>query len=297
MSTRASGQGATGVIHNIGYRNYDGPRLGRFDVGRALFSQTLRGSFGVGRGARTKIFPWFLVLCAMIPAFIIVAIETESHRTVFQIGQYTAYVQVVPTLFVALVAPQAVSRDLRFHTLPLYFSRPLGAVDYVRAKFAGVAAGLLAILVAPLLLLYVGAIMVGQPVGAATGELFAALFGVLLFAALLSGLALLISSVTPRRGLGMAAIIAVVFGSYGASSMFQGILSVTSSPDAAVYGGLLSPVSMYQMAQSGLWDVPPDGVVVHPDLLDGVIFTVVMVALTVGCYQLLKLRYRKVASS
>ncbi len=44
MSTEtkaAAGRDAS-RIHNIGYRSYDGPRLGRAYARRSLFSQTLR---------------------------------------------------------------------------------------------------------------------------------------------------------------------------------------------------------------------------------------------------------------
>lgn len=34
-------------IHNIGYRGYDGPRLGRAYARRSLFSQSLRGAYGL----------------------------------------------------------------------------------------------------------------------------------------------------------------------------------------------------------------------------------------------------------
>ena len=41
--------------------------------------------------------------------------------------------------FVAICAPELVSRDLRAGVLPLYFSRPLRSADYVTAKVAALA--------------------------------------------------------------------------------------------------------------------------------------------------------------
>ena len=35
-------------IHNIGYRSYDGLRLGRSYATRSLYSQSLRGAYGLG---------------------------------------------------------------------------------------------------------------------------------------------------------------------------------------------------------------------------------------------------------
>jgi ABC-2 type transport system permease protein len=46
-----------GVIHDIGYRHYEGPRLGRAAIARALGWHSLRSAFGVGRGAKAKIIP------------------------------------------------------------------------------------------------------------------------------------------------------------------------------------------------------------------------------------------------
>ena len=40
----------TGVIHDIGYRRYTGPRLGRAQIARALYWHSLRSAFGIGRG-------------------------------------------------------------------------------------------------------------------------------------------------------------------------------------------------------------------------------------------------------
>ncbi len=42
----------------------------------------------------------------------------------------------VMMIFIAAQAPELVSRDLRSHVLPLYFSRPLRRLDYPLAKLA-----------------------------------------------------------------------------------------------------------------------------------------------------------------
>ena len=56
----AAGSGApgtAGVIHDLGYRHYDGPRLGRGAIIRALYWHSLRSAYGIGRGAKAKIVP------------------------------------------------------------------------------------------------------------------------------------------------------------------------------------------------------------------------------------------------
>ena len=57
-----------GVIHNIGYRRYDAARLGRAQIVRALIWHSFRAAFGIGRGAKAKIFPILLFTLMCLPA-------------------------------------------------------------------------------------------------------------------------------------------------------------------------------------------------------------------------------------
>jgi ABC-type transport system involved in cytochrome c biogenesis ATPase subunit len=54
---RMSETQAVGVIHDLGYRRYDGPRLGRVQIIRALIWHSFRSSWGIGRGVKAKIVP------------------------------------------------------------------------------------------------------------------------------------------------------------------------------------------------------------------------------------------------
>ncbi|MGH8791743.1 MAG: ABC transporter permease [Stackebrandtia sp.] len=299
MSTQTDAVPGSGVIHNIGYRRYDGPRLERFDLIAAMYSQTLRGSYGIGRGIAAKLFPWFLVFCTMLPAFIIVAIQTQIagiEEPVADFTSYTMYVQVVPILFLAVQAPQAVSRDMRFGTLPLYFSRPLSYADYVLAKFAASWTALFALLAAPLLMLYVGALLVDLPFGQTSFDLLKSLVGAALLAALMTGVGLVIASVTPRRGLGVAAIIAVMMGSYLTTTTIQSALTAFESGQAAAWAGMLSPLTLYDGTQSFLFQVATNTPAAQPDVAPGLALTAALAGFTALCYWLLVLRYRKVSS-
>ena len=60
-------------------------------------------------------------------------------------------------LFVAIVAPELVSRDMRAGVLPLYFSRPLRAADYVGAKFVALVTAVWLLLGVPQLVMFLGA--------------------------------------------------------------------------------------------------------------------------------------------
>ena len=114
-------------IHDIGYRTYDGVRLGRSYAMRSLYAQSLRGSFGFGRAAKSKVLPIVLFIPICAPALILVAVTvaTNAHDLPLDYTRYAVVLQAVIGLFVAAQAPQSVSRDLRFKTVPLYFSRPI----------------------------------------------------------------------------------------------------------------------------------------------------------------------------
>ncbi len=70
--------GGGGVIHDLGYRRYDGQRLGRAGIIRALYWHSLRSAFGIGRGARAKIVPILIFVLMCLPA-IVNAISVAQH--------------------------------------------------------------------------------------------------------------------------------------------------------------------------------------------------------------------------
>jgi ABC-2 type transport system permease protein len=128
-----------GVIHDLGYRHYDGPRLGRAAIIRALYWHSLRSAFGIGRGVKAKIVPVLMFALMCLPA-IVNAVALAQHPGQPPIVKYDTYVfglrPLIMLIFVAAQAPELVSRDLRSHVLPLYMSRPMRRLDYPLAKLA-----------------------------------------------------------------------------------------------------------------------------------------------------------------
>lgn len=293
-STNLAGRGA-GVIHDIGYRHYDGRRGGRPQIRGALFVQSLRGVFGLGRAARTKILPFSLAAFMVFPAVILVAVQMVTKQMPLPYAAYAIVVQAVPAIFLAAQAPQTVSRDLRFNTMPLYFSRPLIYKDYVRSKYAGMTAALFILFAAPLIVLYAGALLAGAPFLKNTGEFLAALLAVVFLSALLSSIGLLIASLTPRRGLGVAAIITLLAGTLTVVSAIQGITYNFGSQATAAWMGVFSPMTLFAGAQDLLPGIGYSGVA-EPSTMGQAVFAVVLLALTAGGYALLSLRYKKVSS-
>ncbi|MEW2525279.1 ABC transporter permease subunit [Streptomyces sp. NPDC047071] len=295
-STRARDADST-QIHNIGYRTYDGPRLGRAYATRSLYSQSLRGAYGLGRSAKSKVLPMILfgVMCAPALIMVAVAVATKADELPVDYTRYAVLLQAVIGLYLAAQAPQTVSRDLRFKTVPLYFSRPIERVDYVRAKFAAMASALFILTATPLIVLYVGALLAKLDFAEQTKGFAQGLVSVALLSLLFSGIALVISAVTPRRGFGIAAVIAVLTISYGAVSTVQAIAHEQGGNGTAIeWLGLFSPITLIDGVQTAFLGAtssfpgnegPSAGV--------GVVYLLLVLALVAGSYAALMRRYRK----
>ncbi|MFG2778093.1 ABC transporter permease [Streptomyces prunicolor] len=284
-------------IHNIGYRNYNGPRLGRAYARRSLYSQSLRGSYGLGRSVKSKVLPMllFVVMCVPAAIMVAVAVATKAKDLPVDYTRYAIIMQAVIGLYVASQAPQSVSRDLRFKTVPLYFSRPIETADYVRAKFAALASAMLILTGAPLIVLYVGALLAKLDFADQTKGFAQGLVSVALLSLLFSGIGLVIAAVTPRRGFGIAAIIAVLTISSGAVSTLQAIADAQNSTSAIPWIGLFSPVTLIDGLQSaflGASSAFPGGV--GPSHAEGVVYVLAVLGLIAATYGLLIRRYRKV---
>ncbi|MFD5817151.1 ABC transporter permease [Streptomyces sp. NPDC059618] len=289
-------QGEQTRIHNIGYRNYDGPRLGRAYARRSLYSQSLRGAYGLGRSVKSKVLPMLLFVVMCVPALIMVAVAvaTKAKDLPVDYTRYAVIMQAVIGLYVASQGPQAVSRDLRFKTIPLYFSRPIETADYVRAKYAALASALFILTAAPLIVLYVGALLAKLDFADQSKGFGQGLASVALLSLLFAGIALVISAITPRRGFGIAAVIAALTISYGAVSTVQAIAFERSSSGAVPWLGLFSPITLIDGVQTaflGASSAFPGQV--GPSSAQGVVYLVVVLGLIAGCYGLLMRRYRK----
>ncbi|WP_405811128.1 ABC transporter permease subunit [Streptomyces sp. NBC_01520] len=288
----------TSRIHNIGYRSYDGARLGRAYARRSLFSQSLRGSFGLGRSAKSKVLPMLLcgVMCMVALILVAVAMATPSMTKLpIKYTAFAIYLQAVIGLFIASQAPQSVSRDLRFKSVPLYFSRPIERLDYVVAKFAAMASALLILTGLPLVILYVGALLAKFDLGDQTKGFAQGMVSVALLSVLFAGLGLVVAALTPRRGFGVAAVIAVLTITYGAVSTVQAIAWETGSTGAITWLGLFSPITLIDGVQTaflGASSAFPGGE--GPGAAAGVAYLIVVLALVAGSYAVLMRRYRRV---
>jgi len=290
-------QNNVGVIHDIGFRHYDGPRLGRGWIVRSLLVETFRGAFGLGRPAKAKIMPWVLIGILLAPPliFVLIIVLTGATELPTSYTQYFRELQLIISLFIAGRAPYAMSRDLRHGVMPLYLSRPFKRGDYVLAKFGGVALAMFAVLAAPETLLFVGALLAKLPVGAQIAGYAEGLSMAVILALVLTGIGLVIAAFTPRRGLGVAAIITtlVVVNALGA------ILSVILSDKGnASLGAYLSAIDPYNVVDgiAASWFSADTAITGLSSLgfTGGLVFTSLAVAIIGGSIAILLARYRKV---
>jgi ABC-2 type transport system permease protein len=288
-----------GAIHDIGYRRYEGPRLGVRYIARSLAVHSLKGAFGLGRATRSKVVPFLLLAAMVIPAFVIalVVVLGGADELPLEYTSYAVRLGAVVTIFVAAQSPQSVSRDLRFRLVALYFARPISRRTYVRAKLAAMSAALFAFLCAPLVVLYVGALLGELDVWDNTLGFLKGVVGAALFAVVLASVGLAIAAWTPRRGIGVAAIVTVLTLLGGISAIIAGIAKEQDHPTVAGWAGLISPTSVVDGVQ--IWLLNSESAVVEgpPGEAGGPVFGLAAVALVAICYLLLMRRYRAVTDA
>ncbi len=153
----------TGVVYDLGYKPYEGPRLGRAGAIKAMLKDGLRRSFGIRRKARKKVYPWFLAVVAFLPAVVFVGLAfawgTFSPDAESPFGGHAQYISLVGTvivLFVASAAPNLLIPDREDGVLSVYSSRPMTAWDYILGRVGALAGVASAFFLIPNLILYVG---------------------------------------------------------------------------------------------------------------------------------------------
>ncbi|MFH8379874.1 ABC transporter permease [Kitasatospora sp. NPDC018058] len=288
----------TGVIHDIGYRGYTGPRLGRAYATRSLFIQSLRAAYGLGRSGKSKVLPMLMLGVVTVPAmiFVAVALSMKQDELPVEYAGYLASLNLVVSIFLASQAPVLLSRDLRYHTVPLYFSRPITRTDYVRAKFAAMACAQLLLMAAPLLVLYIGALLGGMDFAHNTSHFLYGLAAAVLYALVPTSVALVIAAATPRRGFGVAAIMGYLAVGSAVAAIAVGISSPgPGGSDAAQWTALISPNGLVEALVNEVFDLGAGLDRRHaPGGLGVVVFALVAAAMVVGSYRLLLRRYKNV---
>jgi ABC-2 type transport system permease protein len=292
------GSAPTGVIHDIGYRPYSGPRLGEGPVAWALFVTGLRNCYGLGRSGKSKVLPMILLALILLPALILVgvAVQLGLDEQVLAYSDYPLTTSVLISVFVASQAPALISRDLRFRTITLYLARPLRRSTYVLVRLASLTAATFLLIWAPLLLLYLGGLLADMPVWRETKSFAAATLAALLLAAMLAGLAALVSAITTRRGIAVAAVIVVLLVSYTVVSTVQGVAAENGHDTVAQVAGVFSPYSLVNGLQVAYLGAPEGSPASPTGGGVGLVFLAAAVLAIVAPVVGMLLRYRTVTA-
>jgi ABC-2 type transport system permease protein len=295
------------VIHDIGYRRYDGPRLRRAAIVRALAWHSFRSAFGFGRSAKAKVVPVLALVLLSLPAVInAVSVSQGNPRTI----GYDTYIVglriVVMLIFVAVQAPELVSRDLRNRVLPLYFSRPLRPVDYPVAKYVAFTAACLVMIEVPVLVLYAGTIVSvhgGSAVWAETRALIPGLLVGLMWAVVMAATSLALASLTGRRAFATGAIaifffLTEILAVIALHAETRGDpAALTHASTAVKVAGLFSPFTLFDGVRRWLGGTGGDQALVPDPGSFGVVYAIVLLALLAASLLGLAARYRKAALS
>jgi ABC-2 type transport system permease protein len=135
------------------------------------------------------------------------------------------------------------------------------------------------------------------PFWAQTRGVLAGLAGAVLFSLVLGGIALLIASITPKRGFGVAAVITVLLLLGAVAAILQALALENDHPKLAGYLGAIDPSSLVDGVQVWLFNAEPSSQAGPPGTLGGVVFLLLALTEVAACYGLLLLRYRKVSAS
>jgi ABC-2 type transport system permease protein len=248
-----------GEIYDLGYRNYEGPRLGRWYVVRSLTALSLRHTFGFGRGVGPKVIAFALIAFTLIPALVQVALGVlvpEDFEFV-RPEEYYGFVQVIIILFVAAMASELVGNDRRNNVLPLYFSRPLERSDYVFAKVTALTLGLQALTLVPQMLMFLGnwlgAADQSEWLSENISDLPAIIASALLVSAEFAAIAIVIATFASKRAFALVGIL----GAMLVSSIVTGVLSDFLPLGAARVVMLLSPIYVTRAVTFVLFDAMP----------------------------------------
>jgi ABC-2 type transport system permease protein len=283
----------TGVIHDIGYQRYEGPRLGRGYSMRSLYVHSVRSAYGLGRSAWAKLLPFAVLGFASLASLILVVVNTQLPSPVIDYVGIASTFTYAATVFVAVVAPELVSVDLRSNLLQLYLSRPLRRRDYALTKLAALTSATFVVFAIPMLIMFLGmAFNTDTGIGGVfdeLGGLSQGLLAAVVHAALLSALALPLASLSGRRVFASGMIIALFLLTTPISAAIQAF----GEGALQNLGGLFDPSSLLNGVDQWLFGLDID-IVWTGDY--GPVYGLVTAALIALGTVLSIVRYKKVKS-
>ncbi len=200
-------------IYDLGYRRYEGARLGRRHAIMALYIESLRGAFGLGRSAAAKVAPALLVAFATVPALVqlIVGALVPLEADLVPAEEYYGVIKYLLALYCAVVAPDIAGRDQRNRSLTLYFSRAISRSDYAFGKLAAMTTAMLLVTLLPQAVLFSANALTTQDFGGYLldewPQVLAIVGSALLGSALIASIGVAIAAYTPHRAFATVGIV------------------------------------------------------------------------------------------
>ncbi len=237
----------TGAVFDLGYKPYEGTRLGRSGAIRAIIKDGMRRVMGIRRKARRKVYPWTLVAFAVLPAVVFVGLAFFSEhlqpgrrKPVWRPCRVHGADRCDRDAVFALAAPELLISDREEGVLSVYSSRPMTAWDYIAARAGALFAVVASFVLFPNILMYLGfAALDADGLGSALvsnlGDMGKVILTMTAYIVGYGAPALLISTYAKRTGPAAGIYLAIMFGSAGFAEAFQDV-----NFTGARYGTLLS---------------------------------------------------------
>ncbi|MEX2373792.1 MAG: ABC transporter permease subunit [Dehalococcoidia bacterium] len=293
----AGGAEASSSIYDLGYRRYEGERLGRRHALLALYIESLRGAFGLGRSTAAKVAPAVLIGIAVFPALVqlIIAALIADDLELIEADEYYNIIKYVLALYCAVIAPDIAGRDQRNRSLTLYFSRAISRTDYALGKLAAMTTAMLMITLVPQMVLFIGNALSTQDFGMyvrtewdQVGPIVAS---ALLGSALIASVGVVIAAQTPHRAFATVGIIVAFILPF----VIAGIMVHEIATEATRYAVFLSPVDLIDGFTAWLFrEQPEEGGTVMVAGYALWTYAPVALAVTLAATALLVRRYRGV---
>jgi ABC-2 type transport system permease protein len=280
------------AIHDLGYRRYEGPREGARGAWGAMFSQGLRAMFGLGRSAKAKVVPVFVLVVTLLQALAaLLAASVSAGQLPVRYGNVFEMSVFLYVLFIAAQAPEVLSRDQQHRVLPLVLTRSASRQSYATARLAAVVTALFLVVFGCEFVLYAGEIfLTTDPIAkfrAVGDHIFPVLALSTLTALALGGIGAAVAAWTPRRAYATAAIIGLFLVLAAVSTGLSDLAGLSSR-----WAELLDPIRTLHTLAMVLFGESNRGLELQPPM-DVSVYIALTAGLCVAALLLLQLRLRR----
>jgi ABC-2 type transport system permease protein len=286
---------AAGTIYDLGYQSYSGTRLGRNHAIANLMKYSFQSAFGLGRGARAKVVPLFVLAIGFLPAIVQVGVASATNQPNFvNFAGFLQFTAFSIALFAAAQAPELIVTDKQQGVLALYLSRPITARDYALSKMFALTGAMLVLTLGPQIFMFLGKVFLSAtPLDMLKSEypkLGPIIAGTTMTSLFVAGISLAVASLAARRAYATAAVIAVFMLLPAATEIVR---TLTVGP-VRKYARLGNPIVILTGFTNWLFDVQANrrSIVSRLDL-PGQAYFYMMVVVIVLSVLLLVRRYKR----